>query len=309
MGLRQIATATIFYLPFILTLFFAFISLLVGIATIFSGTILLLLFAAYGVYGVTRDLGILEKVIRYIKKTSSFLSQDVIHHMQETFVLKSVEKLPSEPALFICHPHGLFGHSWILHFCYGISPWPKDKPKPLLAIHSILFKLPFLRDILEQCRCIEATEETIQAWLQKGYSIALLTGGIEEMKYNGSERVKLVLEKRKGYARIAKLCKVPIVPMFTVGENELFPNESFWIWKSINHLIHKWTGISLPLPSWKSMVSWTKILQGPLNPPVQTFVLNPVSTQDKPETEIRKECVQTMKTFLQEQNLNAQIIA
>lgn len=309
MGLVDIATATIFYLPFILTLFFAFIALLVGIATIFSGTLLLLLFAAYGMYGASRDLGILGKIIQYIKTSWTFLSQDVIQHIQKTFVVKSYENLPSEPALFICHPHGLFGHSWILHFCYGISPWPKDKPKPLLAIHSILFKLPFLRDILEQCHCIEATEETITRWLHKGYSVALLTGGIEEMKHNGSESVKLVLEKRKGYARIAKQCNVPIVPMFTVGENELFPNETFWVWKSINHLVYKWTGIPLPLPNWKSMVSWAKILQGPLDTPVHTFILDPVTTLDKDETQIRKECIQTMKTFLQKNHIAADIIA
>lgn len=309
MGLQDIATATIFYLPFILTLFFAFLALLVGIATIFSGTLLLLLFAAYGLYGACRDVGILGQCIHYIKTSWTFLSQDVIQNMQKTFVLKSIENLPSEPALFICHPHGLFGHSWLLHFCYGISSWPEEKPKPLLAIHSILFQLPFLRDILEQCRCIEATEDNIKAWLSKGYSVAILTGGIEEMKHNGSESVKLVLEKRKGYARIARQCKVPIVPMFTVGENELFPNESFWAWKSINRLVYKWTGIPLPLPSWKSMISWTKILQGPLTPPVQSCILHPVSTQDKEESQIRKECVTTMKTFLREQHLNAQIIA
>lgn len=309
MGLREVATATIFYLPFLLTILFGILTLLLGLATLLSGTLLFLFFAAYGIYSVARDTGFLEKSIRFVKTNWTFVSQTVVDNLERTFLLRNPELLPSEPALFICHPHGLFGHSWILHFCYGISPWPQDKPRPVLAIHSILFRLPFLRDVLEQCRCIEASEETITKWLHKGHSVAILTGGIEEMKTNGSKQVNIVLEKRKGYARIAKNCNVPIVPMFAVGEHQLFPNETFWLWTSLNRLIYRWTGISIPLPSWKSMVRWSKIVEGPLSPPRETFVLPPVTTQGKEETAIRKECIQTMKTFLRVKQLNAKIIA
>jgi 1-acyl-sn-glycerol-3-phosphate acyltransferase len=309
MRILDFVTAVVFYFPFLFSIAFGIFLFLLGIATFFTGTIVFFILSFYGFYAVLRDFGILERVIQLCKKNWTFWSRNITGNLQKSFTIHQLENLPSTPALFICHPHGLVGYSWWMHFCYGLHPWPKDKPKPLFAMHSILFRIPFVRDMLDQVGCIEADEKIIRGHLQKGKSVALLTGGVEEMHSNGETPIKLVLQKRKGYARIAKECGVAIVPMFTIGENELFPNETFGPWNTFRLFLYKTLGIPLLLPTWSSMKDWNKILQGPLETPVQTFVLNPVSTQDKPETEIRKECVQTMKTFLQEQNLNAQIIA
>jgi hypothetical protein len=197
----------------------------------------------------------------------------------------------------------------MLHFCYGISQWPFGKQTPVVAIHSILFRLPIVRDILEQFRCIEAKEDTIKDYLKKGVSVAIVTGGIEEMIHNGDETIKVVLKKRKGYARIAKECNVSIVPMFTVGENELFPNESFWLWKYGATLLHKWTKIYVPMPSWKSMNQWASILRTPLETPVETFVLGVIETGQKEESEIRKECIDLYTQFFRESKIQAMIVA
>lgn len=308
MGFLQIVTAIAFYLPFLLTITFALIALFVGIAVLFSGTVLILLFAAYGLYTICRDLGYIQRLISFFKRAWTYLSKDVIQHIEQSFLLEGTQYVPQEPALFICHPHGLFGQSWILHFCYHLHSWPQESQRPYLAIHSILFHIPFIRDVLEQFHCIEAKESILKQYLEKGHSVAILTGGIEELQHNGSKQVKLVLEKRKGYARIAKECGVPIVPMFTKGENELFPNETFWLWKVINGLCHKYAGVPLILPSWKSMKQWATIIQKPLDEPVKTFILPAVSTKDKNEIQIRKECVHQMKLFLKDQKVNAQII-
>jgi hypothetical protein len=305
---QNLLTALLFYLPFLLTIVFGLFALIIGILTIFSGTLLVLVLATYGLYSFLRDMGYIETSLQKCKSIWQYISHDVEQNLQTSFELQGSEKLPKTPALFLCHPHGLIGYSWMLHFCYGISKWPVEKPKPFVAIHSILFRIPLVRDVLEQFRCIEAKEEIVQTYLRKGNSVALVTGGIEEMMYNGDETVKLVLKKRRGYARIAKTCGVPIVPMFTVGENELFPNETFWVWKQIASLIYKWTKIYVPLPSWTSMKHWVSILRKPLEEPVKTFVLGVIDTENKSEAQIRKETIQCFSTFFKDQSIQAEFM-
>jgi hypothetical protein len=309
MALQEIGTALLFYLPFLLTIVVAFFALTIGIVAIFSGTLLILFLAAYGFYSVLRDMGFLELCIKKFQSLWKHMSLDVEKNIQLSFLIKDLDKLPSTTALFLCHPHGLIGYSWMLHFCYGIHPWPVTKPKPVVAIHSIFFRIPIVRDVLEQFHCIEAREDIIRHHLEKGTSVAIATGGIEEMLYNGEKKVKLVLQKRKGYARIAKHCNVPIVPLFTVGENELFPSESFWVWKGIQTLVYRWTGIQVPLPTWTSMKSWASILRKPLETPVETFVLGVLKTQGKKEDKIRTDCVKMYEDFFECHSLQAKVVA
>lgn len=301
----NLLTALMFYLPFVLTIVFGLFATTIGILAIFSGTVLVLLLAGYGLYALLRDVGILEHGIQGAKRLWLYISEDIQRNIEQSFVLRNIEKLPDKPALYLCHPHGLFGYSWLLHFLYRIHTWPNEAVRPKLAIHSIFFRIPLVRDILEQCHCIEAKEDVIQSYLRKGMSVALVTGGIEEMLYNGDTTVKLVLQKRKGYARIAKSCGVPIVPLFTVGENDLFPNETFWLWRSFTSLIHKWFHIQIPLPSWSSMKRWSTILQKPLDKPLETFVLGVLDTQEKSEEEIRRNCEQMYTAFFHEQKIKA----
>jgi 1-acyl-sn-glycerol-3-phosphate acyltransferase len=309
MAALEVLTALLFYLPFLLTIVFGLLALTIGILAIFSGTLLVLLLAAYGAYAVLRDTGTIGWFLTKWKTVWHYLSEDVTKNLQQTFVLENTESIPQETGLFVCHPHGLIGYSWMMHFCYGISQWPQGKPKPVVAIHSILFRIPFVRDVLEQFRCIEANEATIKSYLQTGTSVAILTGGIEEMRKNGESEVQLILKKRKGYARIAKECKVPLIPMFTVGENELFPNESWLPWKQVADLIYRWTKIQPPLPSWSSMKRWIQILQKPLDTPIQTFVLGTIDTKEKDEREIRAACIQLYTEFFKSKNIPADILS
>ena len=305
---KEIFTAILFYIPFLFIIAFVFLALLLGIACILSGTILVLVLAMYGLYAFLREFGLLEYMLKHFQSVWTYIHNDIYKNIQESFRLNDVEKLPKTNALFICFPHGLLGHSWLLHFCYQISTWPHPIPRPFLAVHSIFFRIPFLKDVAELFHCIEAKEDIIASYLKKGHSVAILVGGVQEMLYNGSQPIKLIVKKRKGYIRIAKSCQVPIVPMFTVGENELFPNETWWPWKTLSDLVFKWTHIPLPLPSWQSVKSWVSILKKPLETPVQTFVLDTVNIKDKNEQQIKKEVLKTLQHFIHEKKLAVEII-
>lgn len=297
-----------FYLPFIFTVVFVFFLLLLGIIAFFSGTLLVLGLALYGSYAITRDLGIFQSFGTFIQNLQSSFHHGFLTHLKQSFVLKQSEKLPNRTALYICEPHGLIGYSWILHFCYKIHTWPSSSIRPVLAAHSLLFHIPFVKDILEAFQFVDSSETTIKKYLGEGKSVAILIGGVEEMMYNGEEPLQLIVKKRKGYARIAKEMKVPIVPLFTKGENELFPTPSFWPWKMFCSLCYKLTGIHLPLPSWKSMRRWATLFKEPFNLPVETFVLGVIETENKSELQIRKETIQRFTEFLKQEGIPATLL-
>ena len=88
MKIQDIFTAILFYLPFLLAIAFVLIALFVGVLAIFSGTIVALLLAAYGLYAVFRDTGTLQRLIIFIKSSLNYWSKDVVEHIQKSFLLK-----------------------------------------------------------------------------------------------------------------------------------------------------------------------------------------------------------------------------
>ena len=305
---QDILTAAVFYMPFVMTIGFALFVFLVGIVCLLSGTFAVLTLAGYGIYSLTRDSGLLKQAADKMNLGWSYVNETIVQNIQESFVLSDTEQIPKGNALYICSPHGLVGYSWFFHLSYCLSQWPSESSRPLLAVHSIFFRIPFAREILAANRCIEASEEEITKALNAGHSVAIVIGGVEEMSQSGQDTVKLILKKRKGYIRLAKQAKIPIVPLYAAGENELFSMERSWLWRRFSTLMYEWTGLQFPLPSWKSIRHFAGILKKPLEIPVKTFVLKPIETQNKEEHQIRDECISRMEVFFKTHQISAEIV-
>jgi hypothetical protein len=306
---QDVLTAAVFYMPFVMTIGFALFVFLVGFVCLLSGTFFVLVLAGYGIYSLMRDSGLLSKAGDKMNGAWSFLNKTVLTNIKESFVLANPEQIPNKQALYICSPHGLVGYSWFFHLSYCLSPWPETSPRPLLAVHSILFRIPFAREILAANRCIEASDSEISKAIEKGNSVAIVIGGVEEMTHSGQEVAKLILKKRKGYIRLAKQFDLPIVPLYAAGENELFSMEKSWVWRRFSTLMYQWLGIQFPLPSWSSMKHFASIVKKPLDTPVKTFVVEPIETHNKDVRVIQTECIHRIQTFLRAQNIAAEIIA
>jgi 2-acylglycerol O-acyltransferase 2 len=199
-------------------------------------------------------------------------------NIEGSFLLKG--SAPKGPVLYVCHPHGLYGFSWFIHFSACLTEWPTQRP--FLAVHSSLFRIPLLREMMYYSHCIQASETEILRTLAEGHSVALVLGGIEELhKTSGSSTMKLVIRKRKGFLRIAAKAGVPVVPLVTVGENELFPFlESEWL-LGIQNFLYSWFHIALPVMTWKSFKEWISIVDRPLQKPLKTHLLNPLHKPTK----------------------------
>jgi 1-acyl-sn-glycerol-3-phosphate acyltransferase len=264
-------TLSSFYIfwPFILLVIIG--SIIIGILFAISvGSILLLcMIGVYYLYIWLTDVGF------FIYCKGIFRIQEVLlkRNIRETFRIRGEAHV--NPVLYIAHPHGLFSMAPFFHWCIGATEWPADRPVRV-AMHSIFFKIPIVREIIEFHGIIQATESSIRSYLEKGESVAILTGGVQEQNLTQSHHMKIVLRKRKGFLRIARSLGVPIVPILTFGENELFPPLTGpWIdWGK--RLLKKELGITIPIPTWQSIVNWSSLLQRPLDPPVVTWIGEPI---------------------------------
>ena len=257
-------------------------------------------FGLYWVYIFLRDEGFIQWMTNLIDSFRIRLTGHLKKNIEASFLVRgSLEK--KGPILYICHPHGLYGFSWYIHFSACLTKWPVQRPK--LAVHSSFFRVPFIREVMYLNNCIQATEKEILETLQKGESVALVLGGIEELYKTSGGGIQLIVKKRNGFLRIAEKAKVPLVPLITVGENELFPFlKTQWL-DDIQSSLYSWFHMAMPVPTWKSIKEWISIVDKPLAKPLRTYILDPVL---KP---IKKDYIQRILDFSKSEGVHIEIIA
>jgi 1-acyl-sn-glycerol-3-phosphate acyltransferase len=246
----------------------------INIGSFLFGFVLIL----YYVYNYLKRKGVFSWILRWISEKTTTVSKTLEENIQKTFVIKG--DVPKDPVLYVAHPHGLFSMAPFLHWAVRITNWPPDQTI-CIAVHSIFFKIPIVCELMEAYGAIEATEEAIRAKLTEGVSVAVLTGGIREIHETHPGKMKLVLRPRKGVFRISQDLQIPIVPVLTFGENELFPPmQSAWMQRAQKYL-RSWFGIALPFPTLASIKNWFRLLQAPLEPQVITWIGRPIHPDKK----------------------------
>lgn len=290
-------TGLLLFWPAVLLLFFVGFCCIVFAVFLVGSSIVVFLIFVYGLYCILRDLGLLDFMIQRIGKISNIVSSHVRENVEQSFVFRDLRSsVPKGPALYVCHPHGLYGITWFMHFASCLSLFPGDT-RPVLAVHSIFFQLPILRELFQTHRCIEAKESEIKRVLQEGTSVALLVGGIEELLYTEDEVINLVLKKREGYARIAKEINIPLVPLVCPGESKLFPATKNSVWKWIETTLYERWRLAIILPSLTSLSSWLQIAYKPFSNPLVTYILQPIQPDGMSIEDIKSAYIKRIETF------------
>lgn len=273
---------------FIVGIFFA-----ISIGSFVVGFIL----TAYYGYIYLKERGFFEAVWKTTRENVRILNDRICTNIRETFVVKgNLKGIPEGPVLYIAHPHGLYSMAPFFHWGAGLTEWPCSHPIRV-AIHSIFFKIPILREVAEAHGAIEATEHAIREHLKKGESVALLTGGIREIQATESGKMRLVLGDRRGFLRIARSLQVPIVPVLSFGENELFPpHRGAWL-EWIQGYMKQWFGVYIPIPTVSSLINWISLLNAPLETKVETWIGDAVHTKKGSLDSIRKNVFYSINTL------------
>ena len=147
-----------------------------------------------------------------------------------------------------------------------------------LATLSIFFRLPILRDITIWLGFVDNNYKSLKKNLEDNNAVSLVVGGVEEMFYQESKKMYLVLNNRKGYLKLALETKKPLIPVLTFGENELY-KASPMLNTDFNRFCKKYLGIVFPFVTWESFIQWKKIAYEPLET-VNTYVGEAIIPQE-----------------------------
>jgi hypothetical protein len=177
--------------------------------------------------------------------------------------------------IFACHPHGIHCTPLALFHCKGT---PFDQLFPGICENnlsglaaSVVFRLPGAREFFLSLPYIDASRHVVEKALEADRSIFVCTGSGEESLLTKQGEDTLVLCKRKGFIRLALSYGCDVVPIFGVGNSDLFKTYSvgirfrMWLQKRLHVSIPIFHGRYLtPLPYKKPV---TVLVGAPLTMP------------------------------------------
>lgn len=222
-------------------------------------------------------------------------------NIRKTFQIDVKEPIP-EKSINIWHPHGISGVTPVIHNGYRIT---SSEYKPTKGVvHYGYFMLPFIRDIIPLLNAIPSDEYSIRDTL-KSESISITLGGVDEMSRGSSRHLQLVIRKRRGIFKIALEMGIPLVPVLTYGEQEVFPESHLEILKVYNDFLYHYFRFKLPFPTIESILNWSRLSQTPLEP-IRTYTGKPVLTKkilnptEKQVKKLREVYIQRVRNLFNE---------
>ena len=119
------------------------------------------------------------------------------------------------------HPHSLYG---IMYDMYASRLHSEHGFLPLFAGADVVLKIPLLRRVLSWWGLVPVSPSSLQRSLSLKYPnniLTLLPGGISEMFY-GLDEEQIILNKRKGFIKIALQTGASLVPCYALGANQVY---------------------------------------------------------------------------------------
>ncbi len=164
-----------------------------------------------------------------------------------------------QQAIYVWYPHGHLGIGAFGSVACGLgSAWTKRSTA--LAVAPPLFDIPAIRQIALSLGLVRSDELNMRTCLGAGNSLVVLAGGVAERNLAAPGSMRLI-NGRRGFLRLARDFKLPIVPVFSFGENELIDEAAAP--GPAEGLMRSWHG-SLALPSWAAVRRFFDRPVGPL---------------------------------------------
>ncbi|ETV87178.1 hypothetical protein H257_02153 [Aphanomyces astaci] len=159
---------------------------------------------------------------------------------------------PSKTYLFVAHPHGIIALGTWLVFGGDSIYFLRNNPKLQLSTATVglNFVLPLWRDLLLALGFVDASYGSLKAVLAQRRSACLLVGGSQEALEAHPNTNRLVLNKRKGFIKLALETGAHVVPVYTFGETNMFSQvanpQGSWL-RSMQDSVVKHLTIATPL--------------------------------------------------------------
>ncbi|KAK5101535.1 diacylglycerol O-acyltransferase 1 [Lithohypha guttulata] len=173
---------------------------------------------------------------------------------------RTVPLVPTRKYIFGYHPHGIISHGAFAAFgteALGFTDLFPGITNTLLTLDTN-FRVPFYRDYALALGLQSVSRESIENLLSKGghnnegmgRAVTVVVGGARESLDARPHHLKLVLNSRKGFIKIAIRQGADLVPVLAFGENELYEQVD-----SVSHpyvhkmqmVVKKMMGFTVPL--------------------------------------------------------------
>ncbi|XP_062844273.1 2-acylglycerol O-acyltransferase 3b [Trichomycterus rosablanca] len=165
------------------------------------------------------------------RRTEFVRSWAVWKHFKEYFpvkLVKTAELNPDKNYILGCHPHGIMSMGAFSCFSTEAGGFPQAFPgmRASLAILAGVFRMPIFREYILFAGLLPVNKQSLEYMLSKagvGNAVVIIIGGAEESLASSPGVNTVVMKQRKGFVRLALENGADLVPVYSFGENELFP--------------------------------------------------------------------------------------
>lgn len=168
----------------------------------------------------------------------------------------SLELDPKKNYLFCYFPHGLLPVGPFSQFSTNHGQFQELFPhhKRFCVTLGEHFRMPFFRELVLGLGAVSTSAASINFLMSDprgGNAAALVVGGASESYYSFPGQYNILLNKRKGFIKLALRNGTPLVPCIGFGEPELFNQvytEKGSLLRRLQEFIRQYTGLALVIP-------------------------------------------------------------
>ena len=151
-------------------------------------------------------------------------------HVKDYFpiqLIKTADLDPGHNYIICCHPHGVICFGSVTVFASESAGFSDKFPGIRPHVNTVEGNLwmPGFREFFLMFGAVASSKESLNYILSDpggGEAAVLMVGGIPEMDNFNDEHINLVLNKRKGFIKIALRNGASLVPTFVFGETSLY---------------------------------------------------------------------------------------
>jgi hypothetical protein len=227
-------------------------------------------------------------------------------NIRESFKIRG--ELKPGKYIYMWHPHGLFAYSQFLHIGTDLTVWPEHLRNVQGTALAALFSLPFVGEISEKFGGVPTEYHAMKNVLVRGKSLSLAPGGMREVLYKD---LTTILKKRRGIFKMALETGTPLVPVLSIGENEIFSSINLPSW--IQDILEPYD-MCITIPSLKTFVKWYRIMTYPLKNPVISVLGQPLPVKQienptkKDIDDLREKYIIRLKELCKSEGVEIKII-
>ncbi|KAJ3117041.1 diacylglycerol O-acyltransferase 1 [Phlyctochytrium bullatum] len=180
------------------------------------------------------------------------------NHYREFFharLIKTAELPADRNYIFSAHPHGVYALGFFANITGNPKVFKQTFPgiKLMASTLPVNFRIPLWREFLLSLGMVSCDRKALQRVLLPkkadkgtGKVMIIMTGGAEEYLTMEPKTLDLVVNKRKGFVKLALTTGASIVPILSFGENDLYTRIETPLVKKLNAFTKKVAHFAFP---------------------------------------------------------------